>query len=120
MSKEQEIMAETRVAEGVAVIGMSGRFPGAPDIESFWQNLRDGIESITHFTDEELERAGIAIDNIKDPNYVPAKGYLDKADLFDAAFFGYTPREAEIMDPQQRIFLECAWSAQTIPGRCQN
>lgn len=99
------------MAEGVAVIGMSGRFPGANDIETFWNNLREGRETISRFSDEELEQAGVDPAHINNPNYVPAKGMLAQADLFDAAFFGYTPREAELMDPQHRIFLECAWAA---------
>jgi phthiocerol/phenolphthiocerol synthesis type-I polyketide synthase E len=116
MSEREHDMSEADSAEGVAVVGMSGRFPGARDIAHFWQNLRDGVESIRHFRDEELERAGIDPARIADPSYVPAKGWLDDADLFDAAFFGYTPREGEVMDPQHRIFLQCAWSALESAG----
>jgi non-ribosomal peptide synthase protein (TIGR01720 family) len=95
----------------VAIVGMAGRFPGARDVESFWQNLRNGVESITFFTDEELSAAGVPDSWLKDPNYVKARGSIEGADLFDAAFFGYTPREAQLIDPQQRVFLECAWEA---------
>ncbi|HEX8352728.1 MAG TPA: type I polyketide synthase, partial [Pyrinomonadaceae bacterium] len=95
----------------IAIIGMAGRFPGAHDVEQFWRNVRDGVESITFFTDEELLAAGVAPEVLNEPNYVRAKGVLEDVEMFDAAFFGFNPREAEIMDPQQRVFLECAWHA---------
>ncbi len=97
-------------SDGVAIIGMVGRFPGAANPDELWQNLCNGVESTTFFTDEELDSG---IDNIlrKNPNYVKARGIVQDADCFDAAFFGVNPREAEIMDPQQRIFLEMAWAA---------
>lgn len=95
----------------VAVIGMAGRFPGAGSVEALWRNLRAGIESITVFTTEELVSAGVDPALCQDPRYVPAKGYLEDADLFDADFFGIGAREAELLDPQQRLFLECAWEA---------
>ena len=100
----------------IAIIGMAGRFPGANDIEQFWGNLRDGVEAVTFFTDEELLAAGVEANFLSDPNYVKARGVLEGADLFDASFFGYSPREAEIMDPQQRVFLECAWQALEAAG----
>ena len=95
----------------IAIIGMAGRFPGAKNLDEFWRNLRDGVESISFFTDEELISFGVDRNQLNDPNYVKASGFLDDIDLFDAAFFGYSPREAELIDPQQRIFLECAWEA---------
>jgi amino acid adenylation domain-containing protein len=95
----------------VAVIGLAGRFPGAPDVESFWRNLRDGVESIRFFTDEELLAAGFPAELLGDPRLVKARGALAGAELFDAEFFGYAPREAQIIDPQHRLFLECAWEA---------
>jgi len=95
----------------IAVVGMAGRFPGAQDLTSFWSNLREGVESIRFFTDEQLREAGVDQALIDDPRYVKARGVLDEVELFDASFFGYSPREAEIIDPQQRIFLECAWEA---------
>jgi acyl transferase domain-containing protein len=95
----------------IAVIGLAGRFPGAGNVEQFWRNLRDGVESITFFSDEELLAAGVNPALLQNPNFVKARGVLEDAELFDAAFFGYNPREAEIMDPQQRVFLECAWEA---------
>jgi acyl transferase domain-containing protein len=90
---------------------MAGRFPGAPDVERFWSNLREGVESITRFSDEELLAGGEDREKLADPNYVKARPILEDIEGFDAAFFGYTPREAEILDPQQRIFLECAFEA---------
>jgi amino acid adenylation domain-containing protein len=95
----------------IAIIGMSGRFPGAQNVDIFWQNLSTGVESITFFSDEELLAEGIAPDLLNNPNYVKAKGMLEDIELFDAAFFGFSPREAETIDPQQRLFLECAWEA---------
>jgi len=100
--------ARADAAEPVAIIAMSGRFPGASDVETFWQNLTEGRESITFFRDDELD-ASIPRSQRDDPAYVRARGVIDGVDLFDAAFFGITPREAELMDPQQRLFLELCW-----------
>ena len=96
---------------GIAVIGMSCRFPGAKNIDGFWRNLREGVESVTFFSDRELIESGIDSSIINHPNYVKAGYILDDIDLFDNSFFGYSPREAEIIDPQQRLFLECVWEA---------
>lgn len=93
----------------IAIIGMSGRFPGANSVDEFWQNLCSGIESVTFFSDEELKASGIDPAVLSNPHYVKAAPILNGPELFDASFFGYSPREAEIMDPQQRLFLECAW-----------
>ena len=95
----------------IAVIGMAGRFPGAKDLEQFWRNLRDGVESIKFFTDEELHAKGVAAEILADPNYVKAEAVLDDIEMFDASFFGFTPREASLIDPQHRLFLEHAWQA---------
>src|SRR5215213_5452840 len=95
----------------VAVIGMAGRFPGAKNLDEFWQNLRDGVESIRLFTDEELKNFGVSSADLASPDFVKAGALVEGADLFDSSFFGYSPREAEMLDPQQRVFLECAWSA---------
>lgn len=97
--------------EGIAVVGMSGRFPGAATLQQFWQNLCNGVEGITFFSEPELHAAGVEPELLAHPNYVPARGVLEDADQFDAAFFGFNPREAELLDPQHRIFLECAWEA---------
>jgi acyl transferase domain-containing protein/glutamate-1-semialdehyde aminotransferase/acyl carrier protein len=94
--------------EPVAIIAVAGRFPGARDVEAFWQQLREGRDGITHFADGELDPA-LADTLTGDPNYVRARGIVEGVELFDAAFFGISPREAELMDPQQRIFLELAW-----------
>lgn len=101
----------TEPLDGIAIIGMSGRFPGSRDIGQFWRSLLDGKESITHFTDQDLLEAGVPASVLRQPNYVKSGSYLDQIDLFDAAFFGISPREAELMDPQQRLFLEHAWLA---------
>lgn len=95
----------------IAVIGLSGRFPKAENIEQFWQNLRDGVESASFFSAQELESTGIDSATLSNPNYVKAAVPLEHIDLFDASFFGYSPRDAEIIDPQHRIFLECAYGA---------
>lgn len=95
----------------IAIIGMVGRFPGAPNLTQFWQNLKDGRESTATFSREELLAAGVDPTLLDDPNYVPSAAILEDIDLFDAQFFDYSPREVEVMDPQQRLFLECAWEA---------
>ncbi|TCP59152.1 acyl transferase domain-containing protein [Tumebacillus sp. BK434] len=104
-------MYEEETLDGIAIVGMAGRFPGAADIGQFWQNLRDGVESVSWLSEEELLRAGRDPELVTDPQYVKAAAMLDGVDLFDAAFFGYNPREAETIDPQQRLFLETAWTA---------
>ncbi|WUL37742.1 amino acid adenylation domain-containing protein (plasmid) [Streptomyces canus] len=95
--------------EPIAIVGMACRLPGAPDIDTFWRGLREGRDFIRRFTDEELREAGVPDALLADPAYVRAKGYVEDADLFDAGFFGYSRSEAEAMDPQHRLFLECAW-----------
>ncbi|HWI61390.1 MAG TPA: polyketide synthase, partial [Symbiobacteriaceae bacterium] len=104
-------MSEGLTGLEIAIVGMAGRFPGADDVDRFWRNLKAGLESISFFTDEELQDAGIAPALLSNPHYVKAKGVLADVDRFDAAFFGYYPREAAVMDPQHRIFLEVAWEA---------
>lgn len=95
----------------VAIIGMAGRFPGAKNIDEFWYNLKHGVESIHVFSDGELRQSGVNEALISHPQYVKAGGKLEGVDLFDAAFFGFNPKEAEMLDPQHRLFLECAWEA---------
>ena len=102
---------EDNPTEDIAIVGLAGRFPGAKNVGEFWQNLRNGIETISFFSDQELEASGVAPRLLSNPNYVKAKGIMDDVDLFDASFFGFNPREAEVIDPQHRIFLECAWEA---------
>ena len=110
-------------AEPVAIIGMAGRFPGAGNIGQFWANLRAGRESIRFFTTDEMRAAGVPEDLLTNPAHIPARGYLDDADLFDAGFFGYSAREAEAIDPQHRLLLECASElldhAGIDPDRCE-
>ncbi len=107
-------MNEFEIADhptAVAIVGIAARFPGAPTVEAFWSNLCAGIESVSFFDDAELLAAGVDPALVADPRYVKARGVLADADLFDAAFFNLTPREAELMDPQHRVLLECAWEA---------
>ena len=96
---------------GIAVIGMAGRFPRARNVEEFWQNLCNGVSAVSFFTDEELIASGISPAAFNRPDYVRARGVIDDSEMFDASFFGMNPREAEIIDPQQRLFLEHAWEA---------
>lgn len=116
---------DSRALEAVAVIGMAGRFPGAPDVARFWANQLAGIASIRRFSDEELTASGVPAELSRRPDYVAMRGTVDDPELFDADFFGLTPREAEVMDPQNRLFLETCWQAledagydpKTYPGR---
>ncbi|WP_261558473.1 type I polyketide synthase [Frankia tisae] len=100
----------------IAVTGAAGRFPRAADLDTFWRNLCAGVESTTEFTDDDLLRSGVPAEALTEPRLVRRRPVLDDVDLFDAQFFGYTPREAETIDPQQRIFLECAWEALESAG----
>ncbi len=109
-------MSERSTAASVAIVGMAGRFPGAPDVGRFWENLCAGVDGITRFTDDELARAGVPEALRGDPRYVGARGVIEGAELFDAAFFSVGAREAELTDPQHRVFLECAWEALEAAG----
>ncbi len=102
--------------EGIAIIGMVCRFPDAKTTDQFWTNLINGRESIASFSDEELLAAGLNRSALTAPNYVRARGVIDDIDQFDASFFGFSPREAEATDPQQRLFLECAHEALESAG----
>jgi iturin family lipopeptide synthetase A len=95
----------------IAVIGLAGKFPGADNIEQYWQNLKYGKDCISTFSEEEAIQEGELNSIVKDPAYVKANGYLKNKQQFDAAFFHYRPDEAELMDPQARIFHECCWEA---------
>jgi acyl transferase domain-containing protein/surfactin synthase thioesterase subunit/acyl carrier protein len=95
----------------IAIIGLSCRFPGAATAEEFWTNLCHGVESITFFSDQELASAGIAPSLVANSNYVKAAPMLCDVEMFDASFFGYSPKDAALMDPQQRLFLEVCWEA---------
>lgn len=109
MSREAKTPAD--FDDAVAVIGMAGRFPGARNVEEFWENLRQGIESVCFFSDEELAASGVTAEEMADPAYVKAGGFLEGADLFDADFFGFSAQEASLTDPQHRLLLECARTA---------
>ncbi|HEY2360748.1 MAG TPA: SDR family NAD(P)-dependent oxidoreductase [Candidatus Angelobacter sp.] len=95
----------------IAVIGMAGRLPKAADPQQFWERIRNGEDCISFFSEEELRREGVDEELLKLPNYVPAAPVIDDIEQFDASFFGITPREAELMDPQHRLFMECCWEA---------
>ncbi|HEX8924497.1 MAG TPA: beta-ketoacyl synthase N-terminal-like domain-containing protein, partial [Terriglobales bacterium] len=95
----------------IAIIGMAGRFPRARDVAKFWENLKNGVESIRVFSDAELLAAGVSAEELAQPEYVKMGVVLEDFDMFDAGFFGFSPRDAAIMDPQHRILLECAWEA---------
>lgn len=104
-------MTRRRGRGDVAVVGMAGRFPGAPDLDVFWRNLREGVESVVPVTAADLAGCGMDPTLIDQSGYVAAAAPIDEIDMFDAPFFGYSPREAEGIDPQQRLFLEAAWHA---------
>lgn len=118
-------MPEQDSYPSIAIVGIACRFPGARNRQEFWQNLYQGKEAISFFSDEELLAAGSRLADIRQPQYVKARAVLADADWFDAAFFGISPREAILLDPQQRLFLECAWHAledaayppETVAGR---
>ena len=96
----------------VAVIGMSGKFPQARNLDEFWENLKSGKESIRFFTEEELNEPGIDQNLVESPNFVPCKGgMLEDSNMFDASFFRYSSDEAELLSPQTRLFHECVWNA---------
>ncbi|HEU4561211.1 MAG TPA: beta-ketoacyl synthase N-terminal-like domain-containing protein [Longimicrobium sp.] len=110
------VTADTANEWDVAVIGVALRFPGADDPETFWQNLREGKECITFFSDDEMRAAGYGDDVLRNPSFVKATGKLNDVEHFDAGFFGYSPREAETLEPGHRLFLECAWEAMEDAG----
>ena len=98
--------------DGIAIIGLSGRFPGAQNVKTFWHNLVHGVNSIVPLSDEELNLTPQERERLlSDPNFVPFSATIKDADHFDAPFFGIYPREAQAMDPQHRLFLECSWEA---------
>lgn len=95
----------------VAIVGLAGRFPGAPDIETFWGNLVNGVESLTYLEDEGLRAVGVPEHRFTDPHYIRLKPLMDDVDGFDARLFGFSGREAQVTDPQQRVFLEICHTA---------
>ena len=104
--------SESPSLEGIAIIGLAGRFPGANNVGEFWRNLIAAEETISTLNDDQLRASGLDPDALKKTgNYVPRRGLMQRPEWFDAAFFGISPREAEVMDPQQRVFLEECWTA---------
>ncbi len=110
-SYNQTLERAWRGAEPIAIVGMAGRFPKAKDVREFWSRLSNAEDCISRLTSDDLRTQGVDPVILDDPNYVAAAPVLQDVEQFDAAFFGITPREAELMDPQQRIFLECCWEA---------
>ncbi|KAA1428534.1 beta-ketoacyl synthase N-terminal-like domain-containing protein, partial [Mycolicibacter arupensis] len=105
-------MTNNEVPEGaIAVVGMAGRFPGARTLSAFWNNLRNGTESIVTLSEDELRASGVSDVALANHNYVRRAALLDGIDEFDASFFGFTPLAARTMDPQHRLFLQTAWHA---------
>ncbi len=112
VSAKKTVAKEAREGQmPIAIIGMAGRFPKSNNKDEFWENLVKEKECIAFLSKEELLAEGISEEEIEQKNYVRAKGVLDSAECFDAAFFEYSPKEAEKMDPQMRVFHECAWNA---------
>ncbi|MBM7169124.1 hypothetical protein JQK87_11990 [Streptomyces sp. G44] len=109
--------ADADADSAIAVVGMSGRFPGAPDLDTYWANLRDGVCSLTDFTEAELLADGADPEEVRRPGHVPTKGYLAGADRFDAGLFGFNRTEAAALDPQHRLLLETAWAALEDAGQ---
>lgn len=107
----EELTAVAKEHHDIAVIGMSVKVPGASNIDAFWKNLTEGVESIQRFTEEELRASGVSEATINAENYVPYGSFLEGKNTFDASFFGYLPDEAKLMDPQTRVFHEIVWSA---------
>jgi phthiocerol/phenolphthiocerol synthesis type-I polyketide synthase E len=104
-------MSEEMPRHAVAIVGLAGRFPGADDLDEFWRNISSGVECLDVPTDADLDSAGVTLDIRSSPNFVRHCTALKGAANFDAEFFGISPRDAQIVDPQHRIFLECAWEA---------
>ncbi|MUG94914.1 SDR family oxidoreductase [Scytonema sp. UIC 10036] len=110
MDKSNDFLS-IRTGLEIAVIGLSGCFPKAKNIDTFWKNLQNGVESIHFFTNQELKDLGVDSSLLQNPSYIKAQGAVEGIDLFDASFFGVSPREAEVMEPSMRHFLEYAWTA---------
>lgn len=111
MSTDSVPYSKALPANAIAVIGMAGRFPGANDVSAFWDNLRRGEESIVTFSEQELRAAGLGDEVLGNPAYVRRAPIIDGFDEFDADYFGFPPQSARTLDPQHRLFLQCAWHA---------
>lgn len=101
----------------IAILGMAGRFPGAEDLHQLWHNLAGGVESISRLSTEQMRNAGFSEAHLNDPNLVPVEAVIPNVLAFDAAFFAISPGEARLIDPQQRLFLECSWHALEDAGQ---
>jgi len=111
MRMSEQALLERYPAQAIAIVGLAARFPDARNLDDFWRNVRDGVESLETLGDAELDAAGVPVNVRSNPQFVRKGTTLEGALLFDAGFFGLSPREAQILDPQHRIFLECAWEA---------
>lgn len=116
--KKMETEKNSEEEMEIAIIGMAGRFPQSINLDEFWENIKKGNECITFFSEEELLEAGVDCELVKNSDYVNAQGVMQDIDCFDADFFGYSPREAEIMDPQVRVLHEVVWEALENSGYC--
>jgi 3-oxoacyl-(acyl-carrier-protein) synthase len=110
-SQQGASAAPERQEHAIAIIGMAGRFPGAQSPRELWELLSEGREGLSHFTRESLLASDLPSELLRNPSFVPALGMLEAASCFDASFFGYSPQEAQLTDPQQRLFLESCWEA---------
>ncbi|UJR80236.1 type I polyketide synthase [Sandaracinus amylolyticus] len=115
--EDQNVDDEGEVdGNAIAIVGMATRVPGARSVDEYWRNLKNGVESVRRYTDEELLAAGESPENLRKKNYVRAGAPLDDMEMFDGEFFGFSPKESAIMDPQHRQFLEAAWEAMENAG----
>ena len=121
-SLSQSVFSSPGMESQIAIVGMNGRFPNSPTLEQWWRNLCEGVELVSFFSDDQLISAGSEAKTLDDPTYVKAAAIVggDEIKRFDASFFGFSPREAELMDPQHRVFLECAWHALENAGYSPN
>ncbi|HET8841011.1 MAG TPA: type I polyketide synthase, partial [Ktedonobacteraceae bacterium] len=110
------LYASAEYSTALAVVGMAGRFSGSQSLEGFWQNIATKASTIRHYTEAELLAAGVKPEDLQQPNYVKAGSVLENIEYFDTSFFGFNPREAEVLDPQFRIFLECVWEVLEMAG----
>ena len=116
-SNEQSIVPQLENPDNeIAIVGYASRFPDADSVEAFWHNIANGVESLRTFSDDELRQTGTSQALLENPHFVKKGVLLDDIDKFDAGFFGFTPREAELIDPQQRLLFECAQQALELAG----
>ncbi|MFY9226983.1 MAG: SDR family oxidoreductase [Blastocatellia bacterium] len=116
MARDKDSILSNYDGSEIAIIAANGRFPGAKNVAQLWQNLCNSVDSITFLSDKELIDNGVPEEIINQSNYVKAAGLVEDIEYFDASFFGFSPREAELLDPQYRLFLEIAWEALELAG----